>query len=518
MVLSTINEITVEADKKSPYTDMEPTSVDRKSESVVYQDTPTSTPAPLEWTEDEEKAIRRKLDWHTVPLVTLLYLLCFLDRANIGNARIQGMAVDINLGGYRFNWALSVFYIVYLLVEVPSNIVLKRVGPRFYLPALVVGFGLVSLCTAFVTSFPGLLVARAVLGSFEGGAMPGFSFFLSSFYKREELLFRLGIFISAASVAGAFGGLLAAGLSRIPPWGINGALIHSWRNIFFFEGLVTVLVGGLAPLWMPTDPATAYFLDARERAIAVERLRRHQQQSSREHAGDNKVKLGDVRRAVLCVHNYTCALGFFLVNITVQGLSVFMPTILADLGWTATQAQLYSVPPYVVAALTAVAIAWCSDRTRQRGVFLAVFALVAAVGFAILRFEARANIRYMAVYFVTAGAFPGGPGFLSWAMNNSAGPSVRAVTSGYVVSIGTIGGIVATWTYTFKDAPKYFTGHTINLVGQSLTVLLALFGIAYCLYENKARAAGRRDHRLEGLTEEEQGRLGYRHPSFRYMT
>lgn len=74
------------------------------------------------------------------------------------------------------------------------------------------------------------------------------------------------------------------------------------------------------------------------------------------------------------------------------------------------------------------------------------------------------------------------------------------------------------WTYTFKDAPKYFTGHTINLVGQSLTVLLALFGIAYCLYENKARAAGKRDHRLEGLTEDEQGRLGYRHPSFRYMT
>ncbi|KAK2008883.1 major facilitator superfamily transporter [Colletotrichum eremochloae] len=488
---------------------MEPTAVDEKSGPVDY----TESPTPFEWTEDEERAIRRKLDWHTVPLVTLLYLLCFLDRANIGNARIQGMRDDINIEGYRFNWALSVFYIVYLLVEVPSNIILKRVGPRFYLPFLVVGFGLVSLCTAFVTSFEGLVGARAVLGIFEGGAMPGFSFFLSSFYKREELLFRLGIFISAASLAGAFGGLLAAGLSRIPSWGLASMPIHTWRNIFFFEGLFTVVFGCLAPLWMPTDPATAYFLDDRERAIAVQRLQRQQKANT-----ETKVKMRDIKKAVLCIHNYTCAFGFFLINITVQGLSVFMPTILADLGWTATQAQLYSVPPYVIAALTAILIAWYSDKTRQRGIFLAAFSVLAVVGFAILRFETQANIRYMAVYFVTAGAFPGGPGFLSWAMNNAAGPSVRAVTSGYVVSIGTIGGIVATWTYTYKDAPKYLTGHTINLCGQGLTVLLAVFGIFYCMYENKARADGKRDHRLEDLTDEEQDHLGHQHPSFRYMT
>ncbi|KAK2028781.1 major facilitator superfamily transporter [Colletotrichum zoysiae] len=488
---------------------MEPTTVSEKSEPIVYKEPIT----PLEWTEDEERAIMRKIDWHTVPLVTLLYLCCFLDRANIGNARIQGMKDDIDIGGYRFNWALSVFYIVYLLVEVPSNIILKRVGPRFYLPFLVVGFGLVSLCTAFVTSFEGLVAVRALLGIFEGGTMPGFSFFLSNFYRREELLFRIGIFISSASLAGAFGGLLAAGLSRIPPWGLASMPIHTWRNIFFFEGLFTTIAGCLAPIWMPTDPATAYFLDDRERAIAVERLQRQQKANTQA-----KVEMRDVKTAVLCIHNYICAFGFFLINMTVQGLSVFMPTILADLGWTATKAQLYSVPPYVGAFLTAIAVAWYSDKTRQRGIFLAALPVFGVVGFAILRFETQANIRYMAIYFVTAAVFPCGPGFLGWAMNNSAGPSVRSVTSAYVVSIGTIGGIVATWTYTYKDAPKYLTGHTINLCGQSLTVILSVFGIFYCMYENKARAAGKRDRRLEGLTEEEQDLLDRRHPSFRYMT
>ncbi|KAI8236565.1 putative transporter [Colletotrichum sp. SAR 10_86] len=298
MVLSTIDEIAIEPDKKLDYSDR--TTIDIKSESVGYEETPSI----LEWSEAEEKAIRRKIDWHTVPLTTVLYLLCFLDRSNIGNARIQGMAKDINLEGFRFNWVLSIFYIVYLFVEVPSNIVLKR----------------------------------------------------------------------------------------------------------------------------------------------------------REHRSDanEPVSLDHVKRAVFCIHNYTCAFGFFLINITVQGISVFMPTILNDLGWTATKAQLMSVPPYVVACASAVTVAYISDKTRQRGIYLALFSLIAVIGFAILRFETDANIRYMAVFFVTAGAFPGGPGFLSWAMNNSAGPSVRAVTSAYVVTIGTIGGIVATWTYTFKDAPKYF--------------------------------------------------------------
>lgn len=99
----------------------------------------------ITWTEEEEKIIRHKIDWRLVPTVTFLYLLCFLDRANIGNARIQGMAEDLELVGYRFNWALSIFYIVYLLVEVPSNVLLKKTGPKYFIPALVAGFGLVSL-------------------------------------------------------------------------------------------------------------------------------------------------------------------------------------------------------------------------------------------------------------------------------------------------------------------------------------------------------------------------------------
>lgn len=102
----------------------------------------------------------------------------------------------------------------------------------------VVGFGFVSMCTAFVHTFNQLCVARAFLGLFEGGTMPGIAFFLSNFYKRKELYFRVGIYVSSASMAGAFGGLLAAGLSRIPQWGASASPIHTWRNIVSLQNQI----------------------------------------------------------------------------------------------------------------------------------------------------------------------------------------------------------------------------------------------------------------------------------------
>ena len=119
--------------------------------------------------------------------------------------------------------------------------------------------------------------------------------------------------------------------------------------------------------------------------------------------------------------------------------------MLFDLGWTATKAQLYSVPVYVSASAVAILVAFISDKTSQRGAYLAGFTLLGITGFSILRWNTNENIRYMAVYFCAVGAFPGGPACLSWGLNNSAGPAVRAVTSAWIVTLGTTGGIVAVW-------------------------------------------------------------------------
>lgn len=363
----------------------------------------------------------------------------FLDRSNIGNARIEGLALDLKLHGVRFNWAVSAFYITYILVEIPSNAILKRYGPRYYLPILVLGFGLISLCTAFVKSFAGLVVVRAILGIFEGGVMPGITFYLSCLYKPQELMLRVSFFLAAVGFAGAFGGLLATGLSRIPAWGVASMQIHTWRNIFFFEGLITMLVALVAPLGMPASAGEAWFLSPRERKIAHQRLVQDRLENINRPAG-----LKDVKLALTSVTNYACGFAFLCIALTVQGLAVFMPTILADLGWTSTRAQLMTVPPNFVAGLVAIAAGYFSDRIQKRGLLLLILISIALVGMACLRWETAGNIRYMGVFFAFVGSGPCAPALVSWALNNSASFSVRAITSAWVVSLGNLGALIST--------------------------------------------------------------------------
>ena len=125
-----------------------------------------------------------------------------------------------------------------------------------------------------------------------------FAFFLSNFYKRKELYFRIGIYVSAASMAGAFGGLLATGLSRIPRWGTSAAPIDTWRNIFFFEGIITMLIGAAAPFVLPQRPETSKILNERERYIAYRRL-----ELEHKATGHEKTQPHHVKRGLLNINN-----------------------------------------------------------------------------------------------------------------------------------------------------------------------------------------------------------------------
>lgn len=397
-------------------------------------------------------------------------------------------------------------------MEIPSNLVLKIVGGRRYIPLLVVSFGLISVCTAFVHKFSGLMACRFFLGLTEGGMIPGIAFFLSGFYRRHELAFRVAIYVSGASLAGAFGGLLAAGLSQIPTWGAHSAPIHTWRNIFFFEGLISCLLG-IASFWLlPDSPATCKFLSAKDRIIAARRIEMDNSESRHE-----KPSVKHVYRAVFNINNTLCGIGLGLVNLSVQAVSLFTPTILKALGWTAIKAQLYSVPPFVVAAVWAILNCWVSDRIRKRGVVAAVNSAIALIGFAILATAHEAKVKYVALFIACAGAVPPGPAYITWGINNASGPTVRAVSAAYIVMWGQVGAFIATWSYLPKDAPGFRAGHWINFGSQSLSVVVSLLGIAYVRWENRVRDKGGRNDRLSNLSENGALKLGYRHPNVRYV-
>jgi MFS family permease len=171
---------------------------------------------------DLEKRILRKLDLHLMPWLFGLWLLAFIDRSNIGNAKIDGLTEDLHLDSNKFNIALAVFYVPYICYDVPSNLVIKHLKAGYYLPGLLIAWGLVSMCTGFVKSYAGLLVARFFLGLTEGGLLGGMLVYLAMFYRRHQLLYRITLFYCAAPLSGAFGGLLATGLAQIHSGGYNG--------------------------------------------------------------------------------------------------------------------------------------------------------------------------------------------------------------------------------------------------------------------------------------------------------
>lgn len=156
-----------------------------------------------------EKSLIRKLDIRLLPAVSILYLLSFLDRSNVANARLDGLTTSLHMTGNQYLTGLTLYFVGYVIFEIPCQIVLKKTTPRFWLPTLTLLWGIVATLLGVVQSMNGFFAARFFLGVAESGLFPGVIYYLSLWYKRRERTFRVALFFSAASLAGAFGGILA---------------------------------------------------------------------------------------------------------------------------------------------------------------------------------------------------------------------------------------------------------------------------------------------------------------------
>jgi len=213
------------------------------------------------------KRIMRKLDLRVLPIASVLYLFSFLDRSAIGNARIAGMYIDLDLTDSQYRACVSIFFALYCLLEVPSNLMLKKYGAKMWLPFIVIVWGLFMMFTGFVTNFAGLFSLRLLLGGAEAGLFPGVTYYLTTLYPRRYIQTRIGIFFSAATIAGAFGGLLAYGLARVTTGNYTG-----WSWIFFVEGILTVCVGILAYFILFNGFEEANFLSEDDKSFMKDRI------------------------------------------------------------------------------------------------------------------------------------------------------------------------------------------------------------------------------------------------------
>ncbi|KAI9368417.1 major facilitator superfamily domain-containing protein [Aspergillus egyptiacus] len=452
-----------------------------------YDGSPAQSSLTAEYGEINEKSLLRKLDYKVLPPLTILYLLSFLDRSNVGNARLEGLTDDIGMTGNEYLTGLTLYFIGYVVFEVPCNIILKRTTPRIWLPTLTLVWGIVATLIGVIENYAGYLTSRTALGIAEAGLFPGVVFYLSMWYKRNEQHYRVALFFSAASLAGAFGGILAWGIAHMDGVG-NYA---GWRWIFILEGLLTVVVAILAYFWVYNYPATAEFLSDKERSFITHRLS-HDNDATR----DEKFSWTAVTDAIKDPKVWLYGLGFHTMSLPLYTLSLFMPTIIKELGYSAAKAQLLTVPPYALGFVTTIVIAVLSEHTRRRAPYIMGSSAFACIGYIILLVGRSPGVSYAGTFFAAGGIYPAVAIVLSWPANNVSGQTKRAIANAMQISIGNLGAVIGTQLYRTETSPRYYLGHGFAL-GYLVANVVVVFILWQVLQKENAKKANARER--EGL-------------------
>ncbi|KAJ5129983.1 uncharacterized protein N7515_006022 [Penicillium bovifimosum] len=465
----------------------------------------------VEFDKAAESRLRLKIDLYIVPTVAVMYLFCFIDRANIGNAKLAGFDTDLGLVNYDYNAVLSIFFISYVVFEIPSNLMCKWVGPGWWLPGITLGFGICSVATAFVHDFNSVAGVRFLLGVFEAGLLPGIAYYLSRWYRRSELAFHLALFIVMAPLAGAFGGLLASGILKLDHFGS----LRTWRMIFAIEGIVTIGIAVIGFFTVTDRPQTAKWLTQEEKDLAVARVK-----SERLAATEvlDKLDLAKTLRGIFSPVTIPTAVIFLLNNITVQGLGFFAPTIVQTIYPNASvvSQQLHTVPPYVVGAFVAVLFPFLSWRFDHRLIFFIISPPLMMIGYIMFLASEDSMVRYGATFIIASGAFSFGALCTAHASANVISDTARSSAIGTVVMFGNIGGLISTWSFLPSDGPNYHIGNGLNLATSSTTLILGAALWAYITWDNRRRARIDVRSALAGLSLQQVQDLDWRNPGFRW--
>ncbi|KAK1534850.1 major facilitator superfamily transporter [Colletotrichum costaricense] len=461
---------------------------------------------------EERAAIDKKLMWKVdlwlVPWLSLLYLLSFLDRTNIGNARLAGMEDDLKMSGTDYNMSLTIFFISYAVFEPATNALLKRLTPRIFFTGIIIVWGMIMTLMGLCTNFSGLLAARWFLGIAEAGLFPGVNYYLSCWYKGSEIGVRSAVFFSAAALAGSFGGLLAAAIAKMD--GIGGK--PGWAWIFIIEGLATVFVG-IFCWWMVFDwPEGARFLTPDERIRVQRRLIADKQGRTAEDFDKRHIYA-----AMTDWKTYGYMVIYMGCLVPLYAFSLFLPTILRGMGHQGTKAQLLSVPPYAVAAALTVTVGIIADKTRWRGYCNVATVTIGIVGFVMLISTTNPKVQYAGTFLGAAGIYPTISNTLSWVINNTEGSLKRAFVLGMVVGWGNLNGVVSSNIYIKAESPRYLTGHGVVLGYQILFLLGGSIFMHFALrVANSRRRAGKMDAQWAGMTDEQRWVAGDKRPDFMY--
>ncbi|EIM21215.1 MFS general substrate transporter, partial [Wallemia mellicola CBS 633.66] len=425
---------------------------------------------------DEEilvKRLKRRIDWHIVPALFLLFCVNFLDRVNIGQAKLEGLLTDIHINDYQFEICLTVFYVSYIASEIPLNMLTKKIGPQWTIPLMAVSWSIVCTLTGIIQNYAGLIAVRWFLGLTEGGMFHGMLIILIAWYPRKNQAIRITIIYLGSQLAGAFGGIFSYVLALMR--GVGG--LEGWRWIYIIEGLLSFIVAMGSFFFIQDFPDKSKLLNEDEKATWYRYIETQQGMRFDESIpftwSQATSAFTDYKMYMFCVINFANGTLLYV-------LSTWIPTIISELGnFDIAESHLLTAPIYIFGMIAAFLAALWSDRKAERG-YLCVSGLsISAIGFILIMAippNKAVGARFFSLFLMIAGSNICAAGLLSW-YGATFGPSYRrAIATAFIIMCGNSGGLASSFIYPESTAPRFLPGHAYCLafciIGASISFIL----------------------------------------------
>ncbi|KAI0082456.1 MFS general substrate transporter [Panus rudis PR-1116 ss-1] len=444
-----------------------------------------------------EKKLIRKLDLR-MSILIIIYILNYIDRNNASAARLRGFEADLKLKGQEFNTLLSILYVGYILMQIPSNMFLNYIGkPSIYLPVCMIIWGTISCLTGITNNFIGALLTRFFLGFVEAAFFPGALFLLSKWYTRKELGVRTAMLSCGSLISNAFGSLIASGILS----GMEGKRGHAaWRWLFYIEGALTIFVAICAIFILPDFPSTS------RRWLSEEEVRLAEKRMTEDvGVGDETETEGSGQTQGLIMAMTDWKVWWLAIALTSMVVSLsfnaFFPTLSATMGYDRTVTLLLCAPPWAFATIVAFAVTRHSDRVGERFYHIALPLLFGIVGFVIAVSTMNTAARYVSL-FLMAQSYAGFITFLAWISNSiPRPPSKRAVALAFINAFSQLGNIAGSYVWPKEWDPTYRYSYAICISTNGLTILMCYVFKRHLESLNK---------KLEAKEEEEGRPKGFR--------
>lgn len=430
-----------------------------------------------------EKSLKRKLDARC-SLFVLIYIMNYLDRNNIAAARLKGLQDDLQLDDTEYATCLSILYVGYILMQVPSNMFINYIQrPSLYISLAMLAWGLVSTLSGNTQNFTGMVLVRFFLGFVEAAFLPGALMILSKWYTRKELTTRNAILFCGNLISNAFSALIGAGVLS----NMQGVLGHAaWRWLFWIEGAITMAVAISAGFILPDLPHNSRGFTEEELQLAQLRMIEDVGEADEDSADQGpfdglKMAVKDYKIYVMML-TFTAyvvgksnrfSLGSYFIRRAnhheLPGLSfnAFFPTLTGTLGFEYVPTLLMSAPPWVFSCIVSVIVSWHSDRTGEKFWHIVGPVLVGVVGFIISMSTLNVAARYIAL-FLQASSYAGFIVFYSWISSSfPRPPAKRAVAIAMINAFSQLGNVAGSYVWDLKE----------NGYRKSYGIVLAMFGV-----------------------------------------